>query len=81
MIESKPLIASRAFWGGVVVFVAWVLSTAAGVELAPDEQQVWVDRLVAVGDEVLAIVGLALATWGTVKRNKRIGGVFKADKP
>ncbi len=66
--ESKPWYTSRAIWGSIIAIVssAFLLT---GHTVAPEIQSVAADLLAQAG----SVVGGALALYGRLKAEKKIG--------
>ena len=71
MEDTKPIWASRAILGGVVV-VASLIAGFFGFKVDDATQTVVIDQLEAVVLAVTTAVGAALAIWGRLKATKQV---------
>ena len=69
MNETKPLIASKTFWGAVITGGSMLVAAIAGFEITGDEQVSLTEGLTMVG----GVFGTLLTLIGRYKATKAIG--------
>ena len=70
--KVKPWWASKTIWGGIVAAVCGVLALA-GHQVSPDTQSFLTQQAVQVATAVATVVGGALAIYGRIKAQGKIG--------
>ncbi len=68
MDETKSIFASKTFWGAIIAALSG-LGGVVGINVSPEEQQVLVSAVSAVG----LAVGTVLTVIGRMKAEKKVG--------